>query len=247
MDERIPEDWAMEVAEKEVEQQEIVRRERKLAVEQARKKKEAEIAKKKADEEARILRGQQILAQTEARKDLPFSLKVGGTELVPYLIWAMVFGAVAMISRAVMERISDGRRTGGRWVYDRSLGGKKVWVADLSSIQASTQPVATARIHTDDFDRLVSVAASATSPQGIDVKSVGIPSWWNPPPSSFASDAFREVKKVEAEQQLTKIEQQKNLGQDYSLADIIKLRGICQEGGVALKTKTVGESFYSPG
>jgi hypothetical protein len=77
MDEKISDSWAMEVAEKEVAQQEQMRREKKAAQELAKKKKEEEVAKKKAEEEARILRGQQILAQTEAKsKDLPLSLKV---------------------------------------------------------------------------------------------------------------------------------------------------------------------------
>jgi hypothetical protein len=164
---------------------------------------------------------------------------VGDVEIVPYLVWSLAFAAVAFISRTVMDRMSDSKRTGGRWVYDRSLGGKKVWVTDATATQ--TIPVAPAKIASDEFDRLVTVAASRASSRR-EAKAFVSPSWWNPPHSSFASESVKEAKKLDAEFLLTKIEQQKNLGLDYSLEDIIKLRGLCQEGGVTLKPKTVGES-----
>jgi hypothetical protein len=39
---------------------------------------------------------------------------------------------------------------------------------------------------------------------------------------------------------LARIEQAKNRGEDYSIADILQLRRICQEGGVSVRPKTVG-------
>jgi hypothetical protein len=99
------------------------------------------------------------------------------------------------------------------------------------------EPVAPAVMDSTEFERLITLANNVKG-----IKTIESPSWWNPPPSSFASDFVKESKKLDAEFLLTKIEQQKNLGLDYSLEDIIKLRGLCQEGGVTLKPKTVGES-----
>ena len=103
-------------------------------------------------------------------------------------------------------------------------GGKKESRSDASVVMNS-----------EEFERLIAAAVKD--------KVFVSPTWWNPPPSSFASDSVKEAKKAEAELLLSKIEQQKNLGKDYSLEDIIRLRGLSQESGAALKPKTVGESL----
>lgn len=70
-----------------------------------------------------------IAADNKASQSPPFSIKVGSTELTPYLFWGgillAVFGTLkAYISGVLFRRQQQG--ASGKWVYDRSLGGKKV-------------------------------------------------------------------------------------------------------------------------
>lgn len=58
-----------------------------------------------------------------------FSFKVLGKELAGPLTWALLFGTVFALFRADLVMQMFGRKRAqprGRWVYDRSLGGKKV-------------------------------------------------------------------------------------------------------------------------
>jgi hypothetical protein len=68
----------------------------------------------------------QILTQQDAPRQYPFSVKVSNVELFPYLFWGTIGTAVIWATRAMWQRAEESNRRGGRWVYDRSLGGKKV-------------------------------------------------------------------------------------------------------------------------
>jgi len=63
---------------------------------------------------------------------VPPALQIGGTELAPFVVWggmgALAFGALKGLAAANDARLGRGRGP-GRWVYDRSLGGKKVRAA----------------------------------------------------------------------------------------------------------------------
>lgn len=59
--------------------------------------------------------------------------------------------------------------------------------------------------------------------------------------SFAADDASRAAAQLQASAILTRIEQQKNRGEDYKLSDIALLRKTCQAGGgVTVDTRTVG-------
>lgn len=59
--------------------------------------------------------------------------------------------------------------------------------------------------------------------------------------SFAADDATRASAQQQASSILARIEQQKNRGQDYRLADIALLRRTCQAGGgITVDTRTVG-------
>ena len=76
----------------------------------------------------------QILTQVDASgRDLPFPLKVGGVELFPYLFWGTIASAVIWGSKTLFENVSGKKSSTGRWVYDRSLGGKKVRAAEYKN------------------------------------------------------------------------------------------------------------------
>lgn len=68
----------------------------------------------------------QILSETEGGRSLPFSVKVGSVELFPYIFWGTISCVVLFGSRSLIQSVSGRKKSSGRWVYDRSLGGKKV-------------------------------------------------------------------------------------------------------------------------
>ena len=51
---------------------------------------------------------------------------------------------------------------------------------------------------------------------------------WNPAPLPYAADSVREAKQAEADRLLSRLDQAKNRGEDYSLTDILQLRATCQ-------------------
>lgn len=46
--------------------------------------------------------------------------------MFPFLFWGTVACAVFWGSKSLLQSVAGRRRGPGRWVYDRSLGGKKV-------------------------------------------------------------------------------------------------------------------------
>ncbi len=61
---------------------------------------------------------------------LPFQIRVGSHDLAPLVVWGGILAALVAAYRTELVQgwVGRGRRAavGGRWVYDRSLGGKKV-------------------------------------------------------------------------------------------------------------------------
>ena len=115
--------------------------------------------------------------------------------MFPYLFWGTLACAVFWGSKSLLQSVAARRRGPGRWIYDRSLGGKKVRGA-LSTralgqqLMASSLPVmqvwvedtetslevGQAAIRDAEYDRLVSVAAAARSTvKG--PKEFTLPSW----------------------------------------------------------------------
>ncbi|KAG1675122.1 hypothetical protein FOA52_003345 [Chlamydomonas sp. UWO 241] len=236
MGERIGDDWAEQAVELEETAKEQTSAHSRYIQDFRRTQQEEEFRRMKSEQDARVKRANQLMSQPDAARNLPFSVKVGNTELVPYMFWLAVFGVVAYTTRNMWGAMRKGSR-GGRWVYDRSMGGKKVWVSDSpSDLDTLSGRVA---VRSAEFDRLVTVAAVGNSTVAT-AAPFQLPAWWNPPPTSFAGKDVREARQAEADKQLTRIEQSKNRGEDYALADILRLRVLCQEGGVTVETRTKG-------
>lgn len=71
----------------------------------------------------------QVSVQAAPTGQLPFSYYVGTTDVAPYLVWGSVVLTITWIARAsIWDSLFNRKKAKveGRWVYDRSLGGKKV-------------------------------------------------------------------------------------------------------------------------
>jgi hypothetical protein len=78
-----------------------------------------------AEQKVRQLQVQAAMAADQRQPD--YSVRIAGAELGPIIAWALVIGGgwAAYTYRDVLMG-GAGRASRGRWVYDRSMGGKKV-------------------------------------------------------------------------------------------------------------------------
>ncbi|GAX85749.1 hypothetical protein CEUSTIGMA_g13164.t1 [Chlamydomonas eustigma] len=236
--EQISPDWAAEIAEKEDQTSEQAQKMAQRAKDKLNQQREEDLKKLTLEEQHRKLRADQILSRGETQSTFPASLKLAGIDVFPAVVWGLLAVLGLFFSRSMLQTFGSQSKPKGRWVYDRSLGGKKVFVEDVSG-QLPLSPVTNGEIKEFDFDRLASIASAARS-SATEVKPFAIPTWWNP--SFYLSPGEDEQKKRQDEANLLiqKIEQSKNRGEDYKFEDILLLRAICQEGGVSVRPKTVG-------
>jgi hypothetical protein len=131
------------------------------------------------------------------------------------------------------------RAAGGRWVRDRSLGGRTVFVPDGDDAAATPRPLWD---DSDDFaaDLAAAAAVRAVSPASptagggaAAAAKDALPEWWAPPaPARYVAAARREELAKQAKRALRALEDAKLLrGEDYSVAGLAALRALCHEGG----------------
>ena len=134
----------------------------------------------------------------------------------------------------------------GRWIRDRSLGGKMVFIPDTEVGKSTVRPLWT---DDDSFgDELEEVSSKVSSISGnldrdrrsSSLKEGGYaeftsfpPEWWAPPrPALHVPQTRRDELRIEARKVLKELEDAKVLrGMDYSLASLVRLRGLCHDGG----------------
>jgi hypothetical protein len=151
------------------------------------------------------------------------------------------------------------RVEGGRWVLDRSLGGKMVFIPDASPAAA---PHKAPRPLWDDDSAPDTPASAAGAGPGAGLAAAaaadvdrwataaaaprpapppGPPSWWDPPTFTPCPGATRrEELQRQARATLRQLEDAKLLaGADYPVAGLVALRTLCQEaGGYAVQPRT---------
>ncbi|GIL60426.1 hypothetical protein Vafri_15018 [Volvox africanus] len=258
MGERFTDSWAEELVEERESAREKRQEEVRLESLRLAELREADYRRIRDEEAALKRRAQEIMIREydAARTGgLPFRLMFQGTDFAPLVVWS---GILAVLVAAYRSRLltwltaGRGRRTaGGKWVYDRSLGGRKVWVPDSSSFAGPTSATSLSEkagrsLKDEEFDRLASFAAAArtaSSSSETTTSSSGafsLPSWWDPPPVLYASAAKKAARAEEAARLLSRLESAKVAGRDYELDDIRALRRACQDGHVSVKPKTVG-------
>ncbi|KAK9908012.1 hypothetical protein WJX75_001523 [Coccomyxa subellipsoidea] len=127
-------------------------------------------------------------------------------------------------------------KEGGKWVRDRSLGGKMVFVPDIPSTVPQRDSVGTA----EDVDLLRGSASAhvATSASEQGTNGDEMPDWWNPTPALHVSLYYKQEAEKSARAILKEVEDAKLAGYDYPISSLIALRQVCGEAGVSVRPRT---------
>jgi hypothetical protein len=67
----------------------------------------------------------QILSKGGAQSNFPVPLQLAGMDVFPALVWGLLAVLGLFFSRSMLQTFGSQKKAKGRWVYDRSLGGKK--------------------------------------------------------------------------------------------------------------------------
>ncbi|MEW5312227.1 MAG: hypothetical protein WDW38_003874 [Sanguina aurantia] len=233
MDERVSNSWAKDAIAEE-ESYAALRQQGITEAQQHRLQMDrAEVAKLKEADAARRKQQQSVSVQAAPTGQLPFSCYVGSTDVAPYLVWGGVVLTITWIARASIWDALFNRKKAkveGRWVYDRSLGGRKIWVTegDATPAGSSETPVLAANaapsstptlLRDEKFQKLASMAAAA-SPTVAAASSFSTESPPSGRPRRVCAPCMEEANRV-----CSRLESSKVRGMDYSLGDIVQLRG----------------------
>eukprot|EP00878_Enallax_costatus_P010248 GHUV01010698.1.p1 GENE.GHUV01010698.1~~GHUV01010698.1.p1 ORF type:complete len:261 (+),score=73.57 GHUV01010698.1:134-916(+) len=124
--ERFTDTWADTIVEAEHATASRVRDlERQLEQERKRADSEA-VRRREAEGKLKVLTLQQKAASRSVDDDTILSIKVAGADITGPLAFLLLFGGVYFGWQRSTTAAAQQRK--GRWVYDRSLGGKKIWV-----------------------------------------------------------------------------------------------------------------------
>lgn len=172
------------------------------------------------------------------------------------LVWGIVaFGIVWFLKNTFGWTLPGrGRTQGGmrgRWVRDRSLGGRMVFIED-SAAPKTPRPL------WDDLPGEEELKETKTIPgyisdtdeveQPTTASKRSIPVWWAPPePVKYVSKTRKEELQKQADSLVRQLQNEKiELGQDYSLRGLVDLRMTCNNGGgltVATSTQSGRDSM----
>lgn len=192
---------------------------------------------------------------TAAQQSLPSGGRQasGGLSAVGWV--AVLFAAAACVAFALRGRI-DGwfakrqQRSGGRWVRDRSLGGKMVWIEDAEGAwqagrDATRSPLDMPGEEGVGLPGVVQTregaALTKSKVQASGASRYERPEWWVYQPPLPVSEATRLECKKRAKTILKELEYAKVVqGKDYEVLSLIELFQACKEGGtdVASSVKT---------
>jgi len=133
----------------------------------------------------------------------------------------------------------------GRWVKDRTLGGKEVWVP-YGSGGSRDNPLgggAPGGALSERAMRAKEKPAEAPAP-------APPPSWWDPEPARYVSDAARAAGPMNAKAVLSAMTDAKvSRGVEFSATSLVALRRACAEGGttVSAGAATQRDAVYRAG
>lgn len=244
--ERFTDTWADAIVEaQEADKQTL--RELQRQLQQEKRRADDEAAKRMAAEQQARAAALQQYSRSAYDDEALLSVRMLGADVTGPLVFALLLGSgwwawsTNLVGR-LTGRSGFGRK--GRWVYDRSLGGKKIWVAESPEVGEGS--LETGGMSDLDFDALAAVAAakvpSASSTQQQSAAQYEPPAWWDRPGVlPVSSESERAARRAEAERILRRIEVSKNRGEDYALEDILALRTACMAaGGATLEARTIG-------
>eukprot|EP01026_Neomeris_dumetosa_P046182 TRINITY_DN39284_c0_g1_i1.p2 TRINITY_DN39284_c0_g1~~TRINITY_DN39284_c0_g1_i1.p2 ORF type:complete len:373 (-),score=62.69 TRINITY_DN39284_c0_g1_i1:57-1100(-) len=137
------------------------------------------------------------------------------------------------------------RRTqGGRWVSDRSLGGKMVFVADSPKeeivVKQEVFDSSLRRLRQKEGGGWVAAISSDDEREMEVPQQKQLPSWWDvPPPKPFVSETTKENYRKQAQMVLKTLEVGKmTRGIDYPPSLVLELYQYCREGDIIVQPRT---------
>lgn len=173
------------------------------------------------------------------QRDSPMAAGMG-------IVWGLVGVAVFMFMKSrfgwSFGWLTGSRRSGaaGRWVRDRSLGGRMVFIEDTSK-PATPRPLWDDLPGGDEARKQKTVPGYLSgSDEDAEVAALGIkapekvaPVWFAPPqPVKYVGKDRKMELQKQADGLVKKLQNEKvELGQDYSLRGLVDLRQTCHSGG----------------
>lgn len=170
---------------------------------------------------------------------------------IPALGWvaaAVAVGAgwVLIKNPGILKSMTGGNKK-GRWVRDRSMGGKMIFIPDEDDAKPSASRGKSSSPLTEvtaaDAAALTSVAAkwgNASGGAGSAVVDKAMPAWWDPPAYSWVPEDRKVELGKEARRILKELNDAKLAGQDYPVWGLVELANKCAAGQVTVKAYTMG-------
>lgn len=151
-----------------------------------------------------------------------------------------------LLLKQVWRAISGfGRKPqGGKYVYDRGLGGKEIFVSDDASVGTSAsrrQGPSDLRLPADARLMLSRSSASPSSTRGLSSQSQHTlqPDWWqNPMAPLYVHPSQKEEGVKAAKRLLRELQNSKLEGRPYLMSTIVDLTDTCQTAGVSVEPST---------
>lgn len=203
---------------------------------------------------AKVLQQEQMVA--EQRSDQQYSLTspfagssprtfspiaTVGLLVVAVLVARWLWGLLKMI------QWGGGAKKKGRYVRDRGLGGKMVFIEDEGEVPphvpgnaspVSPDPVSERTEAQDPWQ-------AGVARQKKEEEKEDSPPWWSPPPTIYIDPAYKAQAKEDAQAVANRMINTKAAsGQEYDLASLVSLRQICGESGVTVSAKTQRDTIF---
>ena len=166
-----------------------------------------------------------------ARGVRPTSFSAPSTETTAVIGWtAAAVVAVGLVVAVARSAAAASRRGPGRWVLDRSLGGRRVWLPD----PVLNPPAARQCLNDDLFLEDEPPAARAAAP--LRPRGPTLPTWWAPPAARRAAAA--PAAEATARVILRSLEASKLAGADYDVSALASLRLALADSGGAVAPRS---------
>lgn len=157
------------------------------------------------------------------------------------ILWALLGGSVLIyLKNKFGWSLGSGHgrnQKRGKWVRDRSLGGKMVFIEDAPP---QARPLWD-DLPSEDLDDQKSLAAYGSDFKKDVHQDKIVPLWWAPPAAvKYVSSSRKDELTSTARGILRQLENEKiSLGQDYSLSLLVSLRSCCHNaGGISVTPST---------
>jgi len=159
------------------------------------------------------------------------------------LVWGMVGLGIFVVLKNKFGwtfpfgGMGQGTQKSGRWVRDRSLGGKMVFIEDSPSSSRRNQPRPLWEdLPGDEDDSKVGALPGYGSDDVAEEQQQSVnktPLWYAPPSgATYVSASRREELQKQANSLVRQLQNQKiESGLDYSLSELVSLRLTCHKGG----------------